>query len=319
MQKVLSPFIYLIASILQTATLGAIENDSKPYVTSRWDGQLGNQLFCIAATLAYAWDHDLEALFPFLNEPDANKSYNRERIFFRLNTSDCPRPYKHVFSNYSMCYIPIPPLEDLFLDGPFFCWRYFHHHRNKLLELFAPSEEISNYLQAKYGTLIEKPNTVSIHVRTTSKRIHEKAFPFPGLNYFDLAMREFPEDSIFVVFSDRINWCKKNFTKRFPHRIFVFIEGRDHLDDLYLMSMMKHNILSNLTYSWWGAYLNTNPEKRIYVPKVLARPSHIIWPLTEFYPPEWKVIPYDNSYDPYPADMYLYDKTTLSLDEKNDY
>lgn len=300
----------------------SFKNDSlslsqKKFVTSRWDGQLGNQMFCVATTLAYAWDNNLKPIFPFLNEHDANKSYNRDRIFFRLDTSNYPRAFKHVIRNYSMSYIPIPPsLGDLFLDGPFFAWKYFHHHREELIQVFRPSDQILDNLYAKYGDLIANPNTVAIHVRTTSKHIHEHISPFPGLKYYELAMKEFPPDSLFVVFSDRIKWCKKNFAEKFPDKTFVFIEGNDHIEDLFLMSLMKHNILSNFTYSFWGAYLNENPNKKVKAPLRQYRPP-LVWPIQDFYLPEWDVIPYDPINDSYPEDMYWYDEKSTSLNEAN--
>ena len=55
----------------------------KPYVTCHFLGQLGNQLYQAAATLAYAWDNGLEPIFPELvTRTDLNISVNREKIFF---------------------------------------------------------------------------------------------------------------------------------------------------------------------------------------------------------------------------------------------
>ncbi len=62
-----------------------------PLCTCEIKGQLGNQLFEISATLAYAWDYGLEPLFPGLNSGDLHLSYNRDKIFFRLNTCALPR------------------------------------------------------------------------------------------------------------------------------------------------------------------------------------------------------------------------------------
>lgn len=287
------------------------ENHCPCYVSSASKGQLGNQMFSIATTLAYAWDNNLKPVFPFLNADDANKSYNRDHIFFRLDTSKSP---KHLtkYTNRQIDYVPIPPLQNVFLNGPFFSWKYFHHHREKILEVFAPSQEVLDYLNANYGNLIALPNTVGVHVRTTSRSVHSNSFPFPGLDYFEMAMNNFSSDAVFVIFSDRINWCKKHFNERFPDKTLVFIEGNDHIQDLFLLSMMKHHILSNLTFSWWGAYLNTNPDQIVYVPFRQARKN---WPLEDFYLPEWNIVPYDSANDRYPDDMNDYE--TTSIHERN--
>lgn len=313
-------FFFLIAAILFPSISYSSSRVAHPvepntyYVSGKTTGQLGNQMFCIATTLAYAWDHNLTPIFPFLNSANANRSYNRDHIFFRLDTTTPSPTVMSVYRDRELNYKPIPPFRDVVLEGPFFSWKYFDHHREKILALFAPSEKVLNYLNKKYEELISAPNTVAIHVRTTSPQVHRVAFPFPGLNYFALAIEQFSDDSIFVVFSDRINWCKKNFSERFPDKTFVFIEGNDHIEDLFLMSMMKHHILSNLTYSWWGAYLNQNPDQIVYVPERQAYDERS-WPIEDFYLPEWKIIPYDFTKDPYPNDMFNYDKKSQSLYE----
>src|SRR5579862_6430206 len=71
----------------------------KPFVTCNLHGQLGNQLYEIATTLAYAWDHVAIPMFPELKKSNFNIPINRERIFFRLNASSLPRPIKYTFKH----------------------------------------------------------------------------------------------------------------------------------------------------------------------------------------------------------------------------
>src|SRR5437016_5021446 len=68
---------------------------SKPYVTCHLSGQLGNQLYQIATTLAYAWDNNADPIFPDLNRKDLNIPINCKRVFYRLNKSSLPRPVAH--------------------------------------------------------------------------------------------------------------------------------------------------------------------------------------------------------------------------------
>lgn len=273
--------------------------------------QLGNQLFCIATTLAYGWDNHFTPIFPFLNEPGANREYNRQHIFFRLDTS-LPVTFHQIHYDMSWKYNPIPKFKrNVMLVGPFMSWKYFHHYRRQILDILAPSTEILNYLHSKYGELIDNPSTVGIHVRTMDKSTHA-SIPFAGLTYFELAMEHFPESSLFVVFSDRINWCKKNFKEKFPEKHFIFIEGNDHIQDFFLLSKMHGHILSNSTFSWWSAYLSEESHLVCVPEKWLAPIFGAV--MEDLYLPEWIKVPHDIFNDPYPKDMYHYDEKSQSVD-----
>lgn len=294
----------------------SITADEKPIITAYLWGQLGNQMFLVAAALAYAWDHDAHAVFPDLNKPDYRLSHNRDGIFFRLEAPlESPRPITRYFTEstwHSSEKIPVQP--DQIIYGYFQSWQHFHHHRDKVLAAFAPSEEILSYLKAKYADLINAPNTVSLHVRTFNKKLHyEKIHPFIGLEYYRAAMDLFPPDTVFVVFSDRIQWCKKHFSKM--KRQFVFIEGNDFIEDFFLMSMMKHQIICNSSFSWWAAYMNQNPGQTVIAPKCWMHPDYYDFPPpqpNDFYLPHWTIV--QQNYDePYPVDMTWYD-ITQSLD-----
>lgn len=273
-------------------------------------------MFIIAATLAYAWDNDAIAIFPDLNKADYRLSENRDSFFFRLDAPlESPRPFIYYFKEgiwHSSQKIPFQP--DQILYGYFQSWKHFHHHRDKILNIFAPSKSILDYLQTHYSDLIDHPNTVAIHVRTFNQYLHNsKIHPFMGLEYYKKAMDLFPEDALFVVFSDRINWCKIHFSNF--NRPCIFIEEKDFVKELHLMSMMKHQIISNSSYSWWSAYLNQNPNQKVVAPRWWMHPDYYDFPPpqpNDFYLPHWQVVE-ENLTAPYPFDMTWYDDTQ-SLD-----
>jgi hypothetical protein len=69
----------------------------------------------------------------------------------------------------------------------------------------------------------------------------------------------------FVIFSDDIAWCKENFTN--PSFTYTFIEGNTDWEDLMFMSCFSHQIIANSSFSWWGAFLNKNPNKIVIFPE----------------------------------------------------
>lgn len=307
-------YLFLFAFILihNSFCLASEELKENSFVTCPLHGQLGNQFHEIATTLAFAWDHNMDPIFPDLKKKEYNISINYERIFFRLNASPLPRPILHTFvqhQNFEKIDIPVRP--DLCLNGYFQTWEYYHHHRDRLLEIFSPSSEELNSIRAKHADLLKHPCTVGVHVRTFNKG-WSWAFPFVGLHYYSRAMCLFPPDALFIIFSDRINWCKHHFLKF--NRQMVFIENQDHIEDFYLMSMLKHNIIGNSSYSWWAAYLNRNDDK------IVVAPSHFIHPAirkkANANPPDWitLTIDYDYHVDPYPEDICDYDLFSLSID-----
>ncbi len=305
-------FFACLLFLNSTSRAASNETQGKPYVTCSLNGQLGNQLFEIAATLAHAWDNDIEPLFPELNNTNNNIPINRERILFRLNTSSLPRPIRHTFEQYlNYEKIDIPNRPDQCLTGYFQTWEYFHHHRKKNLEIFAPRPEELDRIKSKHADLLKHPFTVGIHVRTFNKE-WSPALPFAGLSYYEKAMSQYPSEALFVVFSDRINWCKHHFAK-FKRKI-IFIENQDHIEDFFLMSMLKHNIIGNSSFSWWAAYLNQNSNK------IVIAPSHFVHPKVlskvNANMPDWKTLEIDYNHDsaPYPEDMRKYDSISKSID-----
>jgi hypothetical protein len=262
------------------------------FVTCDFMGQLGNQFFQIAAATSLALDHGASPLFPGLvTRKEFNIPINYAKIFYHLNTHQLCHPVAQVYIEPKFSYSPIPFRPNMLIRGWFQSEKYFRSHKQEIISLFSPHAEISKYLQKKYGDILRMENTVSIHYRSYNKEDPQhKVYVDCGVDYFTRAINTFPKDSVFVVFSNDIEWCKENFIK-IP-RNFIYIEGETHYHDLYLMSMCKHNIICNSSFSWWGAYLNTNPHKQVIAPNIWFSPSYEaeIKGAQDLVPEEWIVL-----------------------------
>ncbi len=108
-----------------------------------------------------------------------------------------------------------------------------------------------------------------------------------GAHYFEKAIACFPKDVLFIVFSNQIDRCKKELAH--IKRTLYFVEGEDYIHDFYLMSLCKHNIICNSSFSWWAAYLNPHPNKKIIAPHPWFT-STCYSNSKDLIPPEWTVI-----------------------------
>lgn len=250
----------------------------KPYVLGILHNQLGNQLFEIAAAVSLALDHDAEAIFPQLkSQENDNIPLNYKYVFWRLNTADPETSPQFIYNDPDLHHKPIPYHPNMALLGAFQSEKYFLHHKKEILELFEPHKNITRYLNEKHEWLKSKQPTVAVHVRAYWPYFPGGAadgkgyLPFLGYEYFEKAILSFPKEYFFVIFSNNIKWCKENLTK-IPRKM-KFIEGQPHYLDLFLMSLCTHHIISNSSFSWWGAYLNKNPSKIVVAPKKWFTPE----------------------------------------------
>lgn len=161
-----------------------------------------------------------------------------------------------------------PPV---YLDGFWQSEAYFKAIRDVLLEEFSPVGESGTKAQ-EYLSLIKQAHSVSIHVRRGDYISNAAAagfHGFPGLGYYRKAtelIQTQVKDCVFFVFSDDLAWCRENLN--WPGK-FVFVDTKSELaaTDLCLMKSCRHNIIANSSYSWWGAWLNQHPDKKVIAPR----------------------------------------------------
>ncbi len=205
-----------------------------------------------------------------IKEPDYKRNL-KEKVKHRLGTG------KHLFyyGENSPEFNPrILTLKDnTYLVGWWQSEQYFVDIADTLRKEFTPKRKPS----LKNSKILEQAlatNSVGIHVRRGDYVTNKYATAFHGLapiDYYNAAvtfMKTYVDEAHFFVFSDDIKWCKANF--KFGHRV-TFVEGNDGplaYEDLRIMAACKHNIIANSSFSWWGAWLNPNPEKIIIAPRI---------------------------------------------------
>ncbi len=115
---------------------------------------------------------------------------------------------------------------------------------------------------------IKNTNSISIHIRRGDYLNNSSVEDICTMSYYKNAIQEICKRitcPTFFIFSNDIPWCKENL----PLENAVFVTGntgRDSYKDMQLMSYCRHNIIANSTFSWWGAWLNSNPNKIVIAP-----------------------------------------------------
>jgi hypothetical protein len=245
----------------------ALVGQASPAIVGDLFAELGNQFFVVAAASSLAWDHGAEAYFPDFNSNQFHLKENYHLFFWRVNKSSPQVPINFYYQEPTHTFSPIPYQPNMQLHGYFQSEKYFRHNKEKILQLFEPKKEIINAIKKKYDYLFTSKMTVSIHVRTYCRPVHDtqNLWPLNGREYVAKAMQYFPPEAVFIVCSDNIQWCKENLADLAMNMYFV--EGETYYTDFYLMSLCSHNIISNSSFSWWAAYLNKNKEKIVIAPE----------------------------------------------------
>jgi hypothetical protein len=164
----------------------------------------------------------------------------------------------------------LKPLKIRYIKGYFQTEKYFEDIRAILLKQFLVKKQLESSTIQYLKEITIKKNTCAVHIRRVESILDEKANQVHGvcdLMYYKEAfklMREKCGDVHFFVFSDDINWVKKNL--KIKNAVYVEHNVIPH-EDLHLMSLCKHNITANSSFSWWAAWLNQNQNKIVIAPK----------------------------------------------------
>ncbi len=172
--------------------------------------------------------------------------------------------------------------NNYFLNGYWQSEKYFKDIEHIIREELAPSSQKQFEIIEKYSLDVLN-NAVSIHVRRTDYLHQQQNHPVQPIEYYNKALELLKDDYKYIlVFSDDIEWCKQNF----KYDNIVFVEGNSNIDDIYIMSMVKHNIIANSSFSWWSAWLNSNPAKKVISPTNWFG-SALNLPIVDLIPEKW--------------------------------
>lgn len=261
----------------------------------RLQGRLGNQMFQYAlvkslqstgkevmidsSMLKYDGNYNELGLFPNVQEEmveapselvqtlgDCNKF-----ILHKIKRKVFGYKRTHILEKGYSFYGDIFEMDNVYLEGYWQSEKYFQSVEKKIRNLYIFPEiedDMNIYLKKK----IQNNNSISLHIRR-GDYLDAKNAPKHGnictKQYYENAisyMENRVDNPVFFVFTDDPEWARKEYQDR---KNMVFVDnnyGKNSYRDMQLMSLCKHNIVANSSFSWWGAWLNQTSSKITVAP-----------------------------------------------------
>ena len=257
------------------------DDSNRPVVTCTPVGGLGNQLFILLATLAYAFEHHLPVVFPPVKAKKATDGSIRSTYWDTLlcalapYVKQAPKPssnkrIQHIRERNAFTYTALPsPMEHtetICLTGYFQHPTYTSRHWSKLV----------NTLNLKsYQT--DSHDAISLHFRLGDYELLRHLYPSMTTNYYlrglahimkvtgreDWAIHyAMQEDS-----DTHITSTLEAIRTTYPHVTFVRIPpSKADWEQFIHLSCCRHNVIANSTFSWWAARLNRHSDAEVVYP-----------------------------------------------------
>lgn len=243
-------------------------------------GRLGNSLFQIASVSGIAAKLGTTACFPLW-------TYGR---YFKTKL---PRLHKNKPQLYEPCFhYDDSWFED---DKDYVGWlqseKYFES-KEKVKELFEFDNTFKALVDSKHRTKFEK-ETICVSIRRGDFVGNENYELIPIKYYIGALLQLNWKECNILFFSDDISYCRKHF-ECLDNAFFI---DSDAIEQLYLMNKCDYHVISNSTFSWWGAYLSDS--KRVIRPAYNFSESYLKkYDDKDYYCSDWEVFDHKKYFIP---------------------
>lgn len=237
-------------------------------------GGLGNQLFILFATAAYAIRKKCDYVFKYdIISPSSAERYTYwdsflQHLMIKTTTDDISH-----FAKYNekimFTYTEIPDFHTYTcLQGYYQSYKYFEHEFTQICDAIKISE-FCEEVKVNYGDFLVG-ETIALHFRLSD---YGDSWRLP-LKYYEDALAHFTDKpyNVIVFYEQQdISLVKQKISAlqtKFQGLSFKYIDTTIvDWKQMLLMSLCNHNIIANSTFSWWGAYFRPYAEKRVYYPR----------------------------------------------------
>jgi len=244
---------------------------------------IGNQLFCVATTLSYGLENNFTPYFPQMVTDNLIRRYKNnfyKKLSSGISENICDN--HHIEADFS--YQKINKSDNnITLQGYFQSEKYFKQHREHILTSLNITE-LKDKIKEKFG---DCSDCISIHVRRGDYLELSDYHHNLTMDYYIKAIEKFDQSDKFLIFSNDMKWCKDNFN--FLKNV-EFSECDEDWEDIIKMSNCKDNIIANSSFSWWGAWLNENIDKKVICPKKWFGSKYSNKDTSDLLPKRWSTI-----------------------------
>jgi hypothetical protein len=241
------------------------------FFTSFLMGGLGNQMFQISHAYAQGLKHKTKVIFkPTAYTPmQANKPDKYfDNIYRKIKFDNFSCELHRVVGTWDFKEIIPPNGKNIEFYGYFQSSKNFYGFDDDIRNLFKPNVSFFEKISKKFPKL-DFSNSVSLHIRRGDYLKIPKILPPLDVSYYENCINKIDYYENIFVFSDEISWAKQNL----KFKNLIFVEGLEDYEELWMMSLCKINIMSNSTFSWWGSFLNSNKDKKVFVPNIWFGPN----------------------------------------------
>lgn len=219
-----------------------------------------------------------EEITPFKKDIDFyqklhNKTSFYAKVFRNVEPIIFPKHTKKYFKE-AVWWILEPKIyktpADVYIEGYWQHYKYFEKTSLDIFEELTLKEALDLKAEKWLSQIKNDEASVAVHVRRGDYVTDSGANYLMGvlpIEYYHNAINYIQKkvsNPSFYFFSDDLDWVKKNIKTNAPA---YFVDGNVDYADLDLMRHCNHNIIANSTFSWWGAFLNRNPNKIVIAPK----------------------------------------------------
>ena len=207
------------------------------------------------------WTNLLYKLKPFLSNDFPNFVIIREPGF---TFNDIISEINGIKINNNIC-----------LYGYFQSYKYFQDNYDLIFRLLNIKKQKETVI--KSSTNFQIQNIVSMHFRIGDYKLLPNIYPILTYEYYEKAVSYIQENNfifLHILFFcededlEDVNIIIEQLKLKFPHNSFSRAPNTlKDWEQMLLMSCCNYNIIANSSFSWWGAYLNSRPDKIVCYPE----------------------------------------------------